>query len=98
MARPLEVELDIEAQLRRFELGESAYVGAIEPLSLEVLNEIGSAFVAHYAQSKDLRYLNAVLKIVHREGFAQAFPAGHRAMDDWAERELAALRKSRGLV
>jgi hypothetical protein len=67
-------------------------------MAVDVLDQIGSAFVAHYERSGDLRYLNAVLKIVTREGFTQTSPAQHRRLSEWADRELDALRKSRGLA
>jgi hypothetical protein len=92
------VTLDIEAQLRRFELGESELVAAVAPLPLDALEALGAAFCAQYEASGDLRYLNAVMKIVDRAGFAQSSAAAHARLREWADARLEAFRRQRGLA
>jgi hypothetical protein len=88
--------VDIEAQLRRFELGESAYAKA-DPMPAAELEPVGYAFAAHYERSDDLRYLNSVLKIVDRSDFKQACPGAQRKLSEWADAMLDVLRRSTGL-
>ena len=89
--------MDIEAQLRRFELGKSAYAKA-GPMPVAELERVGHAFAAHYEQSDDLRYLNSVLKIVDRGDFKQACPGTQRKLGEWADAMLDVLRRGRGLA
>lgn len=89
--------MDIEAQLRRFELGESAYAKAA-PMPVADLEQVGRAFAAHYERSEDLRYLNSVLKIVDRSEFKRACPNAQRKLGEWADAMLGVLRRSRGLA
>lgn len=89
--------LGIEAELRQFELGESAFVGNVQPLGVDMLDRLGTAFLAHFEASGDLRYLNAILKILDREAFRQYYADHYRRLSRWADNELNALRRNRGL-
>ena len=89
--------MDIEAKLRRFELGESAYANAA-PMPVADLEQLGREFATYYERSEDLRYLNSVLKIVDRSEFQRAYPNAQRMLSEWADEMLGILRKSRGLA
>jgi hypothetical protein len=88
---------DIETELRRFEWGESRLVEAVQPLDVDALVGAAATFVAHFEASGDLRYLNAVLKIVDRPAFSQAHADLHRQLSAWADDAIGAFRTRRGL-
>lgn len=89
--------MDVETELRRFELGESALVKAVEPLDAESLSELSASFVQRFEEVGDLRLLNAILKILDREDFKRRFGDHHDRLGAWADRAVQAVRDSRGL-
>jgi hypothetical protein len=89
--------LDVEAQLRRFELGESGLVETVQPLDTETLARIAPVFAAQFEAAADLRYLNAVLKIIDREDFGRDHPGQLERLSVWAEDALRRLRRQKGL-
>jgi len=86
-----------DAELIRFELGESMLVPAVAPVETAALEQLGPRFAATYDFARDLRYLNAVLKMIDREEFQRQQPAAHRRLSDWANAAVETLKVSRGL-
>jgi hypothetical protein len=97
MYRSDESDMDVETELRRFELGESALVKAVEPLDAEKLSALSESFVRRFEEIGDLRFLNAVLKILDREDFKLRFDKHHDRLRAWADHAVQVLRQSRGL-
>lgn len=89
--------MDVETELRRFELGESALVKPVEPLEAERLSVLSASFVRRFEEMGDLRFLNAVLKILDREDFKRRFGDHHDRLGAWADRAVQAVREERGL-
>lgn len=86
-----------EAELIRFELGESPLAAAHPPVPTSELMGAAQKFMARYDASHDIRYLNAVLKMVDREQLRQQHPAAHGLLCDWSSAALQRFRASRGL-
>lgn len=68
------------------------------PVDTSALAALGARFAAEYDSGRDLRFLNAVLKILDREAFARLEPEAHRHLTAWADAAMSRFRFSCGLA